>query len=160
MFLFLSCNCLCPIHWSQALSQKWRCSGSSTNRRCSNYIWVRDTFFTYWSATYIRGFTACIPYSQHHGYYSFVMQGASCHGYDLAFQQYSCFSTSQVNTLWYANITWELNPCLLASWWNCVDAASFLIWYVMLTGHTFSQALSNGRDHGLMCLCLAPNNLR
>ena len=27
-----SCNCLCPIHWSQVLSREWRCSWSSADR--------------------------------------------------------------------------------------------------------------------------------
>ena len=40
MFLVLSCTCLCPIHWSQVLSWEWRCSWSSAERRCSNYILV------------------------------------------------------------------------------------------------------------------------
>ena len=30
MFLVLSCSCLCPIHWSQMLSQEWRCNWSRT----------------------------------------------------------------------------------------------------------------------------------
>ena len=38
MFLVSSCSGLCPIHWSQVLSWEWRCSWSSANRRCSNYI--------------------------------------------------------------------------------------------------------------------------
>ena len=40
--LVLSCGCLCRIPWSQMLSREWRCSWSSTDRRCSNYIWVID----------------------------------------------------------------------------------------------------------------------
>ena len=29
MFFFVSsCSCLCPIHWSQVLSQEWRCTTS------------------------------------------------------------------------------------------------------------------------------------
>ena len=51
------CSCLCPIHWSQALSWEWRCSWSSADRRCSNYIWVINNFITYEGATYIRGLT-------------------------------------------------------------------------------------------------------
>ena len=39
MIVVLSCSCLWPIHWSQVLSWEWRCSWSSANRRCSNYIW-------------------------------------------------------------------------------------------------------------------------
>ena len=33
-------SCLCPVHWSQVLSQEWRCSWSSADRHCSNYIWA------------------------------------------------------------------------------------------------------------------------
>ena len=40
MFLVSSCICLCPIHWSHVLNREWRCSWNSTNRGCSNYIWV------------------------------------------------------------------------------------------------------------------------
>ena len=40
MFSVLSCICLCPIYWSHVLSLKWRCSRSSADRWCSNYIWV------------------------------------------------------------------------------------------------------------------------
>ena len=57
MFLISSCSCLCPIHWSQVLSLEWRCSWSSADRRCSNYIWVINNFITYQGTSYIRGFT-------------------------------------------------------------------------------------------------------
>ena len=41
----VSCrSCLCPIHWSQMLSREQRCSWSSADRRCSNYIWVIKNF--------------------------------------------------------------------------------------------------------------------
>ena len=53
MFVVSSCSCLCPIHWNQVLSWEWRCSWSSTGRRCSIYPeW--STFFAYKDATYIR----------------------------------------------------------------------------------------------------------
>ena len=42
-----------PNPWSQMLSRDWRCSWSSADRRCSNYIWVIDNFI---AAAYIRGF--------------------------------------------------------------------------------------------------------
>ena len=45
--LVLSCGCLCRIPWSQLLSREWRCSWSSADRRCSNYIWVIDNFIAY-----------------------------------------------------------------------------------------------------------------
>ena len=50
-------GCLCRIPWSQMLSQEWRCSWSSANRRCSNYIWVIDNFIAYWGTFCIGGFT-------------------------------------------------------------------------------------------------------
>ena len=42
------------------LSREWRCSWSSADRRCSNYIWVIDNFIAYLGASYIRGFTVVI----------------------------------------------------------------------------------------------------
>ena len=44
MFLVSSCSCLCQIHWSQVLSREWRCSWSSTDRGCANYIWGINNF--------------------------------------------------------------------------------------------------------------------
>ena len=57
MILISSCICLCSIHWSQVLSREWRCSWSSADRRCSNYIWVINNFIAYSAAAYIRGLT-------------------------------------------------------------------------------------------------------
>ena len=57
MILVWSCSCLCPIHWSQVLIREWRCSWSSTDRRCSNYIWVIHNIISCYGATYIRGLT-------------------------------------------------------------------------------------------------------
>ena len=56
MFLPSPCSCLCPVHWSQVLSQEWRCSWSSAGRRCSNYILMINNFIAYQCSTYIRGF--------------------------------------------------------------------------------------------------------
>ena len=55
MFLASSCSCLCPIHWSHVLIREWRCSWSSTDRRCSNYMWVINTCISNWCAIYTRG---------------------------------------------------------------------------------------------------------
>ena len=44
MFFVLSCNCLCAIYWSLVLSREWRCSCSSADKWCSNYIWVVNNF--------------------------------------------------------------------------------------------------------------------
>ena len=43
MILVLSCSWLCPLHWSQVLSREWRCSWSSADRQCSNYIWATNS---------------------------------------------------------------------------------------------------------------------
>ena len=37
------------------LSREWRCSWSSADRRCSNYIWVIKSFIAYEGAPCIRG---------------------------------------------------------------------------------------------------------
>ena len=63
MFLVSLHSCLCSIHWIQVLSWEWRCSWSSADRRCSNYIWVINNFIAYEGATYTRGFTVCKRYS-------------------------------------------------------------------------------------------------
>ena len=42
------------------LSREWRCSWSSADRRCSNYIWELDIFIACYGAPYIRGFTVYI----------------------------------------------------------------------------------------------------
>ena len=57
MLLISSYNYLYPIHWSHVLSQEWRCSWSSVDRWCSNYIWVINNFIIYQSVSYIREFT-------------------------------------------------------------------------------------------------------
>ena len=54
MFLISSCSCLCPIHWIQVLSQEWRCSWSSADRQCANYIWVINNFIA-WGVAYKKG---------------------------------------------------------------------------------------------------------
>ena len=41
-------------HW---LSRGWRCSWSSVDRRCSNYIWLIINFIAYWGASSIRCLT-------------------------------------------------------------------------------------------------------
>ena len=55
----------CPIHWNQVSSWEWRCSWSSANRRCSNYIWMINNYIAYYSASCIRGFTVLLMYFLH-----------------------------------------------------------------------------------------------
>ena len=43
-----------PNPLKEVLIWEWRCSWSSADRRCSNYIWGINKFIAYWSATYIR----------------------------------------------------------------------------------------------------------
>ena len=56
MIFVSSCRSLCSSHWSQLLSREWRCSWSSADRRCSNYIWVINNVIACKGATYIRDF--------------------------------------------------------------------------------------------------------
>ena len=42
------------------LSWEWRCSWSSADRLCSNYIWVINNFIAYLGAPYIRDFTVLL----------------------------------------------------------------------------------------------------
>ena len=57
MLLDSACSCLCATYWSQVLSGEWRCSWSSADRRCSNYIWVINNLIAYKGAAYIRDLT-------------------------------------------------------------------------------------------------------
>ena len=45
-----TCNLLKP-------SRKWRCSWSSADRRCANYIWVINNFITYQGVSHVRDLT-------------------------------------------------------------------------------------------------------
>ena len=60
MFPVSSCCCLCPINWSQLLSQEWRYSWSSADRLCSNCILVIHNFIACWGAPCMRGLTVRI----------------------------------------------------------------------------------------------------
>ena len=80
MFLVLACSCLCSIYWRQVLSGEWRCSWSSADRRCSNYIWVINNLIAYNSASYIRDLTVLLM----HGLISlWSVQLISTHNDDL-----------------------------------------------------------------------------
>ena len=43
----------------KVLSREWRCSWSSADRQCSNYIWVIHNFIAHQGVAYIRGLTIC-----------------------------------------------------------------------------------------------------
>ena len=49
---------------ARCLSLVWRCSGSSTDRRCSNYIWVINNFIAHKGASYIRGLMVMLVHKQ------------------------------------------------------------------------------------------------
>ena len=57
MFLVSSSSCLCPVYWCHLSSWEWRCSWSSADRRCSNYIWVINNLIAHQCAPYIRELT-------------------------------------------------------------------------------------------------------
>ena len=63
MFFISSCSCLCPIYSSHVLNLELRCSWSSADRRCSNYIWVINNLIAYEGAADIRDLTIyCIQH--------------------------------------------------------------------------------------------------
>ena len=55
LILISSCSCLWPIQQNQVLSWEWRCSWSSADRQCTNYIWVINNFIAHYGASYIKG---------------------------------------------------------------------------------------------------------
>ena len=46
MFLISSCSCICQIHWSQVLSQEWRCNWSDTGAAPTTCEWSSILLFT------------------------------------------------------------------------------------------------------------------
>ena len=60
MLLLSSCSCLCKIYWSHVLGWEWRCSWSSADRRCSNYIWGINNLIACRAAAYIKYFAVHI----------------------------------------------------------------------------------------------------
>ena len=60
MSLASSCSCLCPIQWNHVLSWEWRCSWSSADRRCSNYICVINNLVSHKGASNIRDLMVAI----------------------------------------------------------------------------------------------------
>ena len=46
----------------QVWSPEWRCSWSSSDRRCSNYIWVINNFTAYQGAAFIWGVRVTCPH--------------------------------------------------------------------------------------------------
>ena len=82
----------CPIYWSQVLSQEWRCSWSSADRWCSNYIWVISKFIAYKGVAYIRGFT--VNASQHVWSLSHDL-----HWYWFMTMRYLCYPTAMLGVI-------------------------------------------------------------
>ena len=64
MITVSSCSCFSPIHWNQVLSWEWRCNWGSSDRRCSNYIWVIN-FIAYKgvpSIRFLKYFPVSVPF--------------------------------------------------------------------------------------------------
>ena len=63
MFVVSSSWCFRPIHWNQVLSREWRCSWSSTDRRCSNCILMIQQLHCLLRCAYTRGLTELFLYN-------------------------------------------------------------------------------------------------
>ena len=126
MFLVLSCRCLCPIHWSQVLSQKWRCSWSSSNRQCSNYIWVINDFIAYQGASYIRGLQYMIYISWDIMLWWEISEMPKYHKNILNPRQNNWQFAGSTSTSFYISlkIDWVIN-CphygLVLNWWQAIN---------------------------------------
>ena len=58
MFFVSICSYFSPVHWSHVLSRERRCSWSSADGRCFNYIWVINKCIACsGAASYIRDMT-------------------------------------------------------------------------------------------------------
>ena len=64
----MPCSCIRAIYWSQMLRGERRCSWSSADRRCSNYIWVVNKFNPKYGASYIRDLTVLLVMWSAHAY--------------------------------------------------------------------------------------------
>ena len=117
MSLVSSCSCLFQMQWSQALIREWRCSWSSTDRRCSNYIWVIDNFIAYKGASYIRDLTVLLLD---------VFRKHFWLGRDVFYVGYcSIILVYSSNGWWHLFVYWSrwgfvglaaLNPCGTSKW--------------------------------------------
>ena len=123
MFVVSSCSWLCPIHWSHVFSREWRCSWSSADRRCSNYIWVINNFIGYKGAPYIRYFAVVLTYDGH-------ADIVGCDGSQLVSRSQSVTHNNagcHPNAVWYLweHNRWYLPICILhmeyvyhVAWWR------------------------------------------
>ena len=113
MFLVSSCSCLCSIYWIQVLSWEWRCSWSSTDRRCSNYIWIINNFIAYKDVTYFYGSqnfsiqTLWKTFSWHYNDWHIILLH-----FEQTFDQHS-------SRIYYVNFDWL---CILVQfiWNSCI----------------------------------------
>ena len=124
MSLASFCNCLCRNYWKHMLSQEWRWSLSSADKRCSSYIWMINSFIAHQCATCIRGFTV------YHvsdawivsnllldaGYYPLT---AMCTHSTLAVDEQFRDSRRCTSTpLCSQNVNWRFASCILVNFWK------------------------------------------
>ena len=105
--LVSSCSCLCPIHWNQMLSRKWRCSWSSTNKRCSSYSWVINKSIAYQAASYVRDSAVIQCATANVSYKTKIYMGA-LYGVICMSSVIAKFSPTEVtmNKTWEALVPW------------------------------------------------------
>ena len=148
MFFILSFSCGFAIYWSQVLSQEWRCSWSSDNRQCSNYIWVmnnlHDTMFVICTCkkldiNFIHGYihswsykNACHPSERNMGCIFVLLSLPCCTQYYITLN----------------HITMELNMC------NAISMAAHppikLVWSHMAFTVNSTQTIAHLLSIGLL----------
>ena len=138
MFLVLSSSCLSPIYWSLVLSWEWRCSWSSADRRCSNYIWEINN---------LSAPQRCVLYERFDGTSLFVsgIHRKSVVSWDklTIMQSFHFLLLAWINgwtSIWIARELWRLCDftrghigCWCSTWW-CHQMETFSALLVLCAG--------------------------
>ena len=147
MLLVSSCSCLYPFRWSQVLSWEWRCSWSSADRRCSNYIWVINNLIACLGASYIRDLTVyiyiyiCICICA-----SFSLDELA--DWSLGHNSLTIFSTSMANSHCSHSNSNEAIATKFCAWHDsCAVVACEKVCCDMMTRNGIIAKLNFGRRH-------------
>ena len=128
-------------------SWEWRCSWSSADRRCSNYIWVLNNFIAYQGATYIRDLTVSSDWpivALHTGLGIWSSLGSGLCGSKLALEQtWDCqwhiMATSSYVVWVMFDVAWQCGSVELQHGICLLERGGKLRWPQYTQGHTSRQ---------------------
>ena len=142
MILISSWSHLCSILWSQVLSREWRCSWSSADRRCSNYIWVIDSLIAYQGASYIRDLTVtfkwfsmlrvnspqllaqCVVYNHQWSTATLLQNKNRWHGHEIHQRKYFCYQGMHLNPYGILFIIFSSSHAFFTHWLDTMGTIS------------------------------------